>query len=120
MLENALDFGVLEKDFWEMTLAELDRLLESKQRVEKARLKEKATYDYILAALVGRAVVAGMDSKVGYPKLEEVYPSLFDNDIDKQEREAKEQELKNNLSALRFKQFANFHNAKFKEVASDK
>ena len=36
------------------------------------------------------------------------------------EREAKKQEQKNLLSALRFKQFADFHNKKQKEVAANK
>ena len=116
MLDNALDYGISEAEFWEMTFAELDRLVASKQRMEKHRAQERATYDYILAALIGRAFAAGMDSKAKFPEIHEVYPSLFD----KEERENQKREQSNQLSALRFKQFAQSYNKKFKEVANDK
>ena len=43
MLNNALDYGISEHDFWNMTFAELDRLVASKKRMEKYEAKEKAT-----------------------------------------------------------------------------
>lgn len=116
MLNNALDYGISEKDFWEMTFAELDRLAASKQRMDNFHAKEKASYDYILAMLVGRAFAACMDDKATFPEIHEVYPSLF-NDKD---REIKNREQSNQLSALRFKQFAHSYNKKYKEVANDK
>ena len=116
MLNNALDYGISEAEFWDMTFAELDRLVASKQRMEKHKAQERATYDYILAALVGRAFSAGMDSKAKFPDIHEVYPSLFDP----HEREIQKQEQTNQLSALRFKQFAQSYNKKYKEVANDK
>ena len=116
MLNNALDYGISEKEFWEMTFAELDRLVASKKRMEKHFAKEKATYDYISAILIGRAFAACMDNKAKFPEIHEVYPSLFDV----QEREIQKREQSNQLSALRFKQFAHSYNKKFKEVANDK
>jgi chromatin segregation and condensation protein Rec8/ScpA/Scc1 (kleisin family) len=116
MLNNALDYGISEAEFWEMTFAELDRLVESKQRVEKHMAQERATFDYILASLIGRAYAASMDNKVTFPEIHEAYPSLFN----REERENQKQERSNQLSALRFKQFAQSYNKKFKEVASDK
>lgn len=116
MLNNALDYGISEADFWEMTFAELERLINSKDRMRKYEAQEKARYDYILAALIGRAFAAGMDSKAKFPEIHEVYPSLFD----REEREAQKQEQSNQLSALRFKQFANSYNKRYKEVANDK
>lgn len=116
MLDNALDYGISEKEFWEMTFAELDRLVASRQRMDKHRAKEKATYDYILAIMIGRAFAAGMDNKATFPEIHEVYPALFSA----QEREIQKREQSNQLSALRFKQFAHSYNKKFKEVANDK
>lgn len=116
MLDNALDYGISEAEFWEMTFAELDRLVASKQRMDRHNAQERATYDYILAALIGRAFAAGMDSKATFPEIHEVYPSLFD----KGEREIQKQERSNQLSALRFKQFADSYNKRYKEVANDK
>lgn len=116
MLDNALDWGISEHDFWDMTFAELDRLVASKQRMEKHRAKEKATYDYILASMIGRAFAAGMDSKAQFPEIHEVYPSLFDA----KQKEIQKREQSDQLSALRFKQFAQSYNSRFKEVANDK
>lgn len=116
MLDNALDYGISEQEFWEMTFAELDRLVASRKRMENYRAKERATFDYISAIMVGRAFAAGMDNKAKFPDIHEFYPSLFDA----QEREAQKREQSNQLSALRFKQFAQSYNKKYKEVANDK
>ena len=116
MLNNALDYGISEHDFWNMTFAELDRLVASKKRMEKYEAKEKATYDYILATLIGRAFAAGMDSKATFPEIYEVYPSLFNKDKEDRERQKQEQSIQ--LSALRFKQFARSYNNRHKEVAN--
>lgn len=116
MLENALDLGISEWDFWDMTLAELDRLASSKARIYKKEAQEKATYDYISAALIGRAIARTMSNGIDFPEIHEVYPSLFDGET----RESQKQEQKAQLSALRFKQFAQAYNKKFEEVANDK
>ena len=110
MLDNALDLGITELEFWSMTFAELERLAKSKERVKKAELKEKAVFDYTLGLLIGKAFSGD------YPSIADAYPSIFD----KVEQEEKVQERTMELSVLRFKQFANFHNNNFKEVASDK
>lgn len=95
-----------------MTLAELERLFESKRRMKKLQQQEKATFDYILAELVGRSVGRIYSSSTRYPEISEVYPTLFDA----VEIEERVQEQKDELSALRFKQFASFHNRKYEEV----
>jgi hypothetical protein len=115
MLDNALDYGITEQEFWNMTFAELDRMVGSRKRVEKINAQERATYDYILAALIGRAFAATMDNKNNFPELHEVYPSLFNSAERKQEK----QKLIEQLSALRFKQFAQSYNNRFKGVAND-
>lgn len=116
MLDNALDYGISEYDFWNMTLGEINRLVESKERIFKLEEQQKAKHNYILASLIGRAVSTVLSSGATYPPIEEVYPSLFGV----VEKENKIQEQKDQLSALRFKQFAQFHNKKFEEVAKDK
>lgn len=98
-----------------MTPAELERALASRLRVKKVEAQERASYDYILAELIGRSVARIYSSTVGYPAINEVYPTLFDSE----EIIQKKQEKKAELSALRFKQFANSFNAKFKEVQSE-
>lgn len=97
-----------------MTLAELTRAIDSKKRVQRQEAREKAYYDYILADLIGRSVGRLYSSAGKLPELYEAYPNIFDS----QEIEEKKQAQKAELSAIRFKQFAKFHNDRFKEVAN--
>lgn len=115
MLDNALDSGISEQDFWNMTFAELDRLIASKQRQHKLEAKERATFDYIHAQLVGRALAANMASEATYPPIEDVYSSLF---LDAEKIQEKH-EQKQSLSALRFIQFAESFNRKFDAEETD-
>lgn len=98
-----------------MTIAELERAVNSKKRMLKAAAREKASYDYILADLIGRSVARVYHSSNIYPPINEAYPSLFNSE----ELEEKRQEKTDELSALRFRQFANSFNKKFKEVGKE-
>lgn len=116
MLDNALDWGLSEHEFWNMTIGELERFTASQQRLEKHRLKERATFDYTLAMLIGRAI-AGSDESNPFPELYEVYPKLFEDDLRRIEEEQSAQQAQ--LSAIRFIQFAESFNKKFAEEAND-
>jgi hypothetical protein len=96
-----------------MTIAELERAVDSKRRVIEAQNKEKAIYDYILAQLVGNSVARMYSSEIAFPTLGESYPGLFGEEM----AAAEEATIatKDELSALRFIQFANSYNNKFKE-----
>lgn len=120
MLDNALDYGITEERFWDMTFGEIHREVNSKIRVRKLQTQEKATHDYILAQLITKGVSKVLGDKSNYPSIEEAYPGVFDDVI--AEKKAKAEEQRMNLSALRFKQFAQSYNSKFKnrEVAKDK
>lgn len=93
-----------------MTIAELQRAINAKIRVKKLEAQEKASYDYILADLIGRSVSRIYSSSARMPEINEYYPTLFDS----QEVEAKKQAKRDELSALRFKQFANSFNQRFR------
>lgn len=110
-LENALDYGITEAEFWNMTIGELDRAIRSKQRVYKVEAQERATFDYALANLIGKSIARLYSSTATLPDISEVYPTLFDSEELKQ----KKQELQAELSALRFKQFANSFNTRFNQ-----
>jgi hypothetical protein len=115
-LETALDFGILEADFWQMTFAELERYFSSRQRVIAIEEQKRASFDYILADLIGRSVSRLYSSANKMPPIQEAYPSLFDSD----EVAEKVQQRKNELSVLRFKHFAQSHNKKIKGGAQKK
>lgn len=106
-----MDMGISEFDFWNYTIAELERAIKSKQRIRKREAQEKANFDYILADLIGRSF-ARVYSSGKIPDISEVYPTLFDKtEVD--DIRAKRQD---ELSALRFRQFANNFNKHFEEV----
>ena len=110
-LDNALDYGLTEEQFWNMTLGELSRAVSSKIRVRKIEAREKATFDHILGQLIGVACGRAFGSlKTEYPSLEAIYPSLFDSEEVKQQKAEQQAEI----SALRFKQFAESFNNRFK------
>ncbi len=107
-----MDSGIKERDFWDMTLAEVKREIESKIRVKKVEEQEKASFDYILADLIGRSIARSFSASNKFPEIYEIYPTLFDS----QQLQEKKQEAKADISALRFMQFAQAYNKKFKEV----
>lgn len=112
-LEVSLDYGISEYDFWNMTIAELTRLIESKKRQHKRENEERAAFDYALADLIGYSISRIYSSSAEYPSFHDAYPSLFTSDAIEEKKQAKKDEL----SALRFRQFANSFNKKIKEVA---
>lgn len=111
-LENALDAGIKEQEFWFMTCGEVARAIESYNRRYKAESREKACFDYVLADLIGRSIARIHSSSATMPELYECYPSLFDNE-EIQEQKAKKQA---ELSAIRFKLFTNSFNKRFEEA----
>ncbi len=100
-----------------MTLLEVDRALKSRERIKRREAQEKASFDYILADLIGRSVSRIYSASSKYPQIQEVYPSLFDNEEIQEQQQQKQAEL----SALRFRKFANaFNKKKCEEVDEDK
>ena len=120
MLDIALSYDLTELDFWDMTIAEVKRAVKSKIKIKKLELKERATFDYIQARLIAKGVSIAFGDKSEFPGLEESYPGIFTDQEEMLEKKAKQEEAKTQLSVLRFKQFANFHNKKYEEVASEK
>lgn len=115
-LDAALDLGLLERDFWEMSLKELERYFKSRARVLKAEERKKATYDYILADLIGRSVSRIYNSSNKMPPLHDAYPSLFsEEEIKKSKAERDRQRFMAGLQ-----QFAQSYNKEFEEVAKNK
>ena len=90
MLENALDYGLSEFDFWDMTISEVNRYVQSRIRVLNIKQKQKANFDYTLANLIGRNISIVLGGKEKLPPIEEVYPNIFAEE--KKELDAKMEE----------------------------
>lgn len=97
-----------------MTPAEIGRAIDSKNRLIKIEAKQKASYDYIQATLIIKGVSICLGDKSAFPSMQEAYPSLFDDLINEQAEKIQKQ--KDTISTLRFRQFAQTYNNKFKEV----
>lgn len=95
-----------------MTPREVLRAIKSKRRVKELELQEKATFDYIQAQLITKGFSIVMGSKDSFPQIQDVYTGVFTNLV--KEQEAKIQEQKNNISAIRFKKFAQSFNNNLK------
>lgn len=107
-LDIALDYGIKECEFWDMTLAEVIRLLESKARVLQIETERKAKFDYMLADLIGVSVARVHNSRNKMPAIEEAYPFIFltpEKIAEKEQQEAQ-------MFAIQLKQFAQLHNQK--------
>ena len=94
-----------------MTISEITRMAKSKQRTTITASRERAVFDYLLADLIGKSVSRIYSNSAKMPELYEVYPSLFEQE----DIEEKKQEQRDTLSALRFKQFAQSYNKRFKK-----
>lgn len=87
----------------------------SRHRVQRERLQETTTLHYTLADLIGRSVSRIYNSSNTMPDISEVYPTLYDSEQMKQRKQEKQAEL----SALRFKQFAQSFNQKFNKEGKE-
>lgn len=104
-----MDVGIKEQEFWNMTCGEVARAIESHNRRYKQESRERACFDYVLADLVGRSISRIHSSSASMPELYECYPSLFESKEIQEQRAEKQAEL----SAIRFRLFAETHNKKF-------
>lgn len=88
-----------------MTIGEVTRELESFNRREQMRIKERAAFDYKLAELIGASVSRLFKGK--YPEVYDAYPGIFERQPVRQQdwRIAKERLL----------QYSQQHNRKRKE-----
>lgn len=86
MLQPSINLGLSESDFWEMTVAEVERYLDG----ALWRMRTKAQYDYSLANLIGVSIARVISKDVSFPAIEEVYSNLFER---KEEEKPIEQDL---------------------------
>lgn len=106
----ALEIGIDEDVFWEMTMAQVNRRIEVFNKVYKRKMRERASMDWQLANLIGISVGRCLSKDAQMPSVYEAYPELFD------EEEVQEQQQKHqtDISVARFLEYATAHNLKRK------
>ena len=73
LLQPAINLGLPEREFWEMTVAEIQRFMKGAEW----QFKTKAQFDYMLGNLIGISVVRVISKYATYPPIVVVYPTLF-------------------------------------------
>lgn len=99
-----------------MTLAEVERAVESHQRIQMREARKRANFDYILADLIGRSVGRIYSSTTNMPDISAAYPQLFSNEEVEEQRAQRQAEL----SSIRFRLFAKAHNDKYNQEVANK
>lgn len=107
MLQPAINVGLAESDFWEMTKAEIERYMEG----AVWRMRMQAQFDYKLADLIGVSVGRLIDNNIEMPEVQRAYSVIFDDETP-EAKEEREQTAKMESSINNFLAFANRHNAK--------
>ena len=60
-----------------MSIGEVARRVESYERTYQRKLKDKASFDWILGNLIGISVGRCLDSDATYPEIYEAYPTIL-------------------------------------------
>lgn len=114
LLQPAINCGLAESDFWDMTKAEIERYMEG----AAWRIKMRAQFDYKLADLLSFSVARVISENVHFPTLQEAYPDMFDEDTKQQEEKIKEAKMESSIN--NFLAFAQKHNAKISKGVETK
>lgn len=93
LLEQCMSIGMTEKDFYDSTFKQVKRYAESYTAREKAKMQEKAFFDYQLANMIGTSVARLFSNDVQYPSIDEAYPGIF-NDTNNKETQTPSEERK--------------------------
>lgn len=110
LLQPAINCGLSESDFWNMTKIEIERYLEG----ATWRMKVQAQFYYSLADLIGVSCARIMSKDVEFPSIEQVYPNLY-LEAEGQEEQVEIEEKDMTASVNRFLEFAMAHNAKIRK-----
>lgn len=115
-LQPSINLGLSEFEFWDMTVAEIDRFNDG----AIWRLKRQAQFDYSLADMIGVSVSRLFSKNVEYPSIYDVYPELFNEEIIEKQKQQKEEETRQQKSVNNFLAFAMQHNQHIRKGAENK
>ena len=120
LLDSALEWGIDEDKFWDMTLAELRRAITARRRAHNAKMQEQAVMDYAHASLVGCAFGCVLSEEAKLPEFKKFYSFLYTQE-EMVRMEDEEAERQDKISEMNFKLFANSlkNKSNNKEVEKD-
>ena len=109
LLEQCMSIGMREEDFYNSTIKQITRYVESYNKQQENQLQEKAFFDYQLANLIGMSVARLLSKDAKYPTFEKAYP-FINKDAKTEVDEEWEMEVQHN----RLREWAEQINKKFK------
>lgn len=102
-LKKSIQFGLTEKQFYSMTLAEVIRFSESIEPQRIRQLKEQALMDYTHAELIALNVGCLLSKKAKVPMMEDVYAHLYtDDELQKMKASREEHKQQQATQTMKF------------------
>ncbi|WP_455049729.1 hypothetical protein [Granulicatella adiacens] len=87
--------------FWNYGVDEIIDIIESHRRVEKAKIKQEISNNYMQAFMIRDGVASLFDEKVKPKQLHEIYPDLFVEEKEVAGELQRQNELEMNKERLR-------------------
>ncbi|WP_235070573.1 hypothetical protein [Turicibacter sp. TJ11] len=109
LLEQCMSIGMREEDFYNSTIKQITRYVESYNKQQENQLQEKAFFDYQLANLIGMSVARLLSKDAKFPSFEKAYPFL-----DKDAKTLVDEEWEMEVQHNRLREWAEQINKKFK------
>ena len=117
LLDQCMSIGMTEEEFYSSTLTQVTRYVKAHNQKQMNKMQEQAYFDYQLANLIGMSVARLLSKDAKFPKFEDVYPFINNNQetnsvgedgMTIEERQAE-------LNRIRLMEWASQMNNKFKE-----
>ena len=109
LLEQCMSIGMREEDFYNSTIKQITRYVESYNKQQENQLQEKAFFDYQLANLIGMSVARLLSKDAKFPSFEKAYPF-----INKEAKTEVDEEWEMEVQHNRLREWAEQINKKFK------
>nr|DAN68231.1 MAG TPA: hypothetical protein [Caudoviricetes sp.] len=107
-----LDIGGRALDFWDLTVLEIREMIESYNRVNIQKQKEKIVESYRLSQMIANNVSLLLSKDAKPLEVWDYAPELFQEEREQVERARQEQEMR--MHKERMRAFAESHNRKMK------
>lgn len=101
MYPRALDIGIKPQEFWEYSVAEINDLLESHERLRVDSIKAKALAHCQLGYVITGDISNAMTAEGQTIKPWDLYPKLFEKEREDYEIEQYKQKMRNYAAELR-------------------